>query len=73
MATPQESFRDELTNLAKAVEILENSDLFKENIEILSELTEKDFNALMGLLNNRSEDEKCVISIGSVNFTFLKK
>lgn len=73
MATPQESFRDELTNLAKAVEILENSDLFKENIEILSELTEKDFNALMGLLNNRSKDEKCVISIGSVNFTFLKK
>lgn len=73
MATPQESFRDELTNLAKAVEILENSNLFKENIEILSELTEKDFNALMGLLNNRSKDEKCVISIGSVNFTFLKK
>lgn len=73
MATPQESFRDELTNLAKAVEILENSNLLKENIEIISELNERDFLALMGLLNNRSNDDKCVISIGSVNFTFLKK
>lgn len=73
MATPQESFRDELTNLAKAVEILENSNLLKENIEIISELNERDFLALMGFLNNRSNDDKCVISIGSVNFTFLKK
>jgi len=73
MATAQESFRDELTNLAKAVEIIENSKLIKENVEIISELNERDFGALMGLLNNRSNDNKCVISIGSVNFTFLKK
>lgn len=73
MATPQESFRDELTNLARAVEILENSKLFKTDIQVLSELNERDFDALMGLLNNRSNDDKCIISIGSVNFTFLKK
>lgn len=73
MATTQESFRDELTNLARAVEILENSKLLKENIEIVSELNERDFFALMGLLNNRSDDGKCVISIGTVNFIFLKK
>ena len=73
MATPQESFRDELTKLARAVEILESSTLVKENVEVISELNEKDFNDLMLKLNNRSNEDKCVISIGSVNFTFLKK
>lgn len=73
MATAQESFRDELTNLAKAVEIIENSKLIKENVEIISELNNKDFFALMGFLKNRSDENRCVISIGSVNFIFLKK
>lgn len=73
MATSQESFRDELTKLARAVEILESSTLVKENIEVISELNEKEFNDLMLKLNNRSNEDKCVISIGSVNFTFLKK
>lgn len=73
MATSQESFRDELTKLARAVEILESSTLVKENVEVISELNEKEFNDLMLKLNNRSNEDKCVISIGSVNFTFLKK
>ena len=68
-----ENFRDELTKLAKAVEIIEDSFLSNGQTEVKVLLDDNTFSSLMRNLNNRTEDTKCVVSIGNVDFTFLKK
>jgi|APGre2960657373_1045057.scaffolds.fasta_scaffold00437_18 hypothetical protein len=68
-----ENFRDQLGKLAEAVEIFENTFINDGDLEIKVSLDEGTFINLMENLNNGSKDKKCVISIGSVNFTFLKK
>lgn len=68
-----ENFRDELTKLAKAVEILEDSFLSNGQIEVKVLLDDDTFSSLMKNLNNKIQDPKCVVSIGNVDFTFLKK
>ena len=73
MAKNIENFRDELSNLAKIVESIENSFIGDREIEITTSIEETVFNNLCLYLRNNPNDKKCVISIGSVNFTFLKK
>ena len=73
MAKNIENFRDELTKMAQAVEMLENSFIGQDLDEIKVSLDEDTFNRLMIELNNNSNDNKCTVSIGSVNFIFLKK
>jgi hypothetical protein len=73
MAKNIENFRDELSNLAKIVESIENSFIGDREIEITTSIEETVFNNLCFYLRNNPNDKKCVISIGSVNFTFLKK
>ena len=68
-----ENFRDQLTKLAESVEILENTFLNEGNIEIKVSLDEDTFLSLMDNLKNKNKEDKVVISIGSVDFTFLKK
>ena len=62
-----ENFRDQLTKLAESVEILENSFLINGDISVTTKLPEEDFNKLM----NQSKENRCVLSIGSVDFIFL--
>jgi hypothetical protein len=73
MAKNIENFRDQLTKLAESVEILENTFLNEGNIEIKVSLDEDTFLSLMDNLKNKNKEDKVVISIGSVDFTFLKK
>jgi hypothetical protein len=68
-----ENFRDQLGKLAEAVEIFENTFINDGDLEIKVSLDEGTFISLMENLNNGSKDNKCVISIGNTNFTFLKK
>lgn len=73
MAKNIENFRDQLTKLAESVEILENTFLNDGNIEIKVSLNEDTFLDLIKNLNNKTNDNKVVISIGNVDFTFSKK
>lgn len=68
-----ENFRNQLSELARAVEIFENTFVNDGDLEIKVSLDEGTFISLLQNLNNRLTDEKCVISIGNVNFTFLRK
>lgn len=73
MAKNIENFRDELTKLAEVVEILEKSFFSKGNITVEVSLDDDTFSNLLKTLRNNSSDTKCTISIGDVDFTFLKK
>lgn len=73
MAKNIENFRDELTKLAEVVEILEKSFLSKGDIKVEVSLDDDTFSNLLKTLRNNSEDLKCIISIGDIDFTFLKK
>jgi hypothetical protein len=68
-----ENFRDQLGKLAEAVEILENTFINNGDLEIKVSLDKDTFISLISHLNNKSKDDRCVISIGNANFTFSKK
>jgi hypothetical protein len=73
MAKDIENFRDQLTKLAEAVEILENTFVNDGDIQVNVTLDETKYQSLMRTLNYQSNDTKCIVSIGNVDFTFLKK
>lgn len=72
MAKSIEDFRNQLTKLAEAVEILEGTFINEGDIEIKVKLNEQTYNLLMVNLDNKKINDNCTISIGSINFTFLK-
>ena len=59
--------------MAQMVEIIE--DTFKEskNTKVNIELKETDFDNMCRELNNDIKNDKSIISIGNVEFIFLKK
>jgi len=73
MGTNEESFRNQLIKMAQMVEIIE--DTFKEskNTKVNIELKETDFDNMCRELNNDIKNDKSIISIGNVEFIFLKK
>jgi hypothetical protein len=73
MAKDIENFRDHLTKLAEAVEILENTFINDGDITVMVTLDDVKYQSLMRTLNYQSNDTKCVVSIGNVDFTFSKK
>jgi len=73
MAKDIENFRYQLTKLAEAVEILENTFVNDGDIQVNVTLDETKYQSLMRTLNYQSNDTKCIVSIGNVDFTFLKK
>jgi hypothetical protein len=73
MAKNIENFRDQLGKLAKAVEILESTFVGEGDMEIKVILDEQTYRSLMSNLNDRNTNDNCTISIGSMDFTFLKK
>ena len=73
MAKDIENFRNQLTKLAEAVEILENTFVNDGDIQVNVTLDETKYQSLMRTLNYQSNDTKCIVSIGNVDFTFLKK
>jgi hypothetical protein len=73
MAKIIENFRDELIKMAQAVESLESTFIGEDLDEIKVSLKEDTFNHLMSELNNKNNDDKCIISIGKTNFIFSKK
>jgi len=62
----------EIAKLAEVVEILDNSFFASTNTEISINIDTKKFDEILKYLNYRTEDGKCIISIGDVNFTFLR-
>jgi hypothetical protein len=73
MGENKESFRDRLVKMAEAVEILEETFTESKKIEISIDLNERDFNIINENLSKNAEDKKCIVSIGNVDFIFLKK
>jgi len=73
MGENQESFRDYLTELAKISDILENSLTKGSSVKVEFEVDEHKFNLLNANLNNNLKEKKCIISIGDVEFIFLKR
>jgi hypothetical protein len=73
MGENQENFRNYLTELAKISDILENSLTKGCKVKVESEIDEYKFNLLNTNLNNNLKETKCIISIGEVEFIFLKK
>jgi hypothetical protein len=73
MGENQENFRDKLTKMAQIVELSE--DIFKNSkkITINVDLDEYEFNDISRNLNKNNKDERAIISIGDVEFIFLKK
>lgn len=67
-----ENFRDELAKLAQAVEILEGTFVSDSKQEIKITLDEQTYNSLMLQLNNFSNDNQCIISLGNAQFIFSK-
>jgi hypothetical protein len=72
MAETEESFKHELIKLANIVEIIETSFIGLEPTEINIGVSEKNINYLSKNLNY-SNNDKIKISMGNVNFIFLKK
>lgn len=72
MGENKEKFGDKLKKIAESIDILESiysSDLIKITIEIsLNEYLE-----IVHYLKMKQSDEKCIISIGNTEVTFLKK
>ena len=68
-----ENFGSEIAKLAEIVEILDNSFFYSNNVDMTITLEEVRFRKLLNYLNYNTEDKKCIVSIGNVNFTFLKK
>jgi hypothetical protein len=52
---------------------LENTFIGEDLDEIKVSLEEDTFNRLMSELNNKNNEDKCIISIGVTNFIFSKK
>jgi hypothetical protein len=68
-----ENFRDELAKLAQAVEIIESTFVSNSQQEINVTLDENTFISLMQQLGRFSNENKCIISLGNTQFTFLKR
>ena len=73
MGENEESFRDKLVKMAQSVEIIESVFNNGSNIKINIDLNENDYNYISKNLNTNQKDEKSIISIGRVDFIFLKK
>jgi hypothetical protein len=72
MAENNENFRDELTKLANVVEILENSFVGTDIVDIEIRITEDKLNYL-NLNLNTPKNDKVIINIEKTNFIFSKK
>ncbi len=73
MGENTENFGSEIAKLAEIVEILDNSFFYSNNVDMTITLEEVKFRKLLNYLNYNTEDKKCIVSIGNINFTFLKK
>lgn len=73
MGENEESFRDKLIKMAQIVELSE--DVFKNSkkITINVDLDDNEFTKISRNLNKNIKDESAIISIGEVEFIFLKK
>jgi hypothetical protein len=72
MVQDQEDFRDNLVKFAEVVELLEKTIAKNGDVNISIVLNENNFKYVSQNLSNKLNDNKCIISIGSVDFTFLK-
>ena len=63
----------EITKLAQIAEIIENSFFQSNKVNLDIHLDFPKFQELLKYLNYNTDDNKCIISIGEVTFTFWKK
>ena len=73
MGENNQNFGGEITKLAEIAEILDNSFFYSTQVEMTITLEETRFIKLLNYLNYNTEEKKCIVSIGNINFTFLKK
>lgn len=72
MGEIKEGFKDKLEKMATIVDNIENVFINKK-ININIEFNDIEFNEITGFLNTNNEQNNCTISIGNVDFIFLKK
>lgn len=73
MGENNQNFGGEITKLAEIAEILDNSFFYSTQVEMTITLEETRFIKLLNYLNYNTEEKKCIVSIGNINFIFLKK
>lgn len=73
MGENQESFRDDLEKLAQVSDLIENSFIKNEKVEVKVSLDEGTFSNLLQHLMINQNEKKCVIQISNLEFTFLRK
>ncbi len=73
MGENNQNFGGEIAKLAEIAEILDNSFFYSTQVEMTITLEETRFIKLLNYLNYNTEEKKCIVSIGNINFTFLKK
>ncbi len=73
MGENNQNFGSEIAKLAEIAEILDNSFFYSTQVEMTITLEETRFIKLLNYLNYNTEEKKCIVSIGNINFTFLKK
>ncbi len=73
MGENNQNFGSEIAKLAEIAEILDNSFFYSTQVEMTITLEEARFIKLLNYLNYNTEEKKCIVSIGNINFTFLKK
>jgi hypothetical protein len=73
MGENEENFRDRLIKMAQMVEIAETIFPKTKSLSINIELNEDEFNSICYNLNKNIKEERAIISIGEVDFIFLKK
>jgi len=73
MGENEESFRDKLIKMAQIVELSEDVFKHSKKITINIDLDENEFTKISKNLNKDIKNETAIISIGEVEFIFLKK
>lgn len=73
MGENEEIFRDKLIKMAQMVEIAESIFPNKKSLCFNVELDNEEFNKICYNLNKNIKEERAIISIGDVDFIFLKK
>jgi len=72
MAENNENFRNDLEKMAEVVDIIENTFIGKNKVELITTVDEKNFDTMVDFLEYDKKSNKCVVNIGGVNFIFLK-
>jgi hypothetical protein len=72
MGQNKEEFGDKLKKIAESIDIIESL-YFSRPIKISIDVSFSEYLEIANYLKTNTDDDKCIISIGNTDVTFLKK